>query len=115
MYHAQFVTLPPLEDVHTLFTAATGCACQEEMSWKKWLPLDPDHIFNFMAYIRPCHQKLLMETANQQRDPTAFLRQLLRPFKFNIDFTKGTWTLKKIKELPNTVHKMEGTTVTWSG
>lgn len=115
MSHAQFVVIPPLEEIHTFVTAATGGPCIVDATWRKWLPLDPDCVFAFLPYIRPCHQKLLMETADGVRDPCAFLRQLLRPYGFLIEFYRGRWTLKENKEVAKTVSKKEGTTVTWAG
>jgi hypothetical protein len=56
-----------------------------------------------------------METADGVRDPCAFLRQLLRPYGFLIEFYRGRWTLKENKEVAKTVSKKEGTTVTWAG
>ena len=115
MAHAQFVATPPLEDVEYLFTAATGCALHVEVTWSQWKPIDPDNVFCFLSYIRPCHQKILMETANLLRNPCALLRQLLRPHGFGIEFYRNKWTLKELKEELKTVSKKEGTTIEWDG
>ena len=115
MSHAQFVSVPPIEEVHTFFTAATGCMCTVDASWSKWLPLDPDDIFVFLPYVRQCHQKLLMETADGSRDPCAFMRQLLRPHGLLIEFYRNKWTLIENKEAVKTVMKKEGRIVSWSG
>jgi len=115
MSHAQFIDLPPLEEINNFFTAATGCPCKVDVTWTKWLPLDPDDIFYFVSYIRPCHQKLLMETADGVRDPCAFLRQLLRPYGFRIEFYRNKWTLIDNKVESKTVGKKEGGIITWAG
>lgn len=115
MAHAQFVMVPPIGEVHSFFTAATGCLFHVEVSWQRWLPLDPDSVLSFMAYIRPCHQKLLMETANGDRNACAFLRQLLRPYGFGIEYYRNVWKVKELKGESKTVEKKEGTTVEWGG
>ena len=115
MSHAQFVVTPPVGEVHSLFTAATGCPFHVEVSWSQWKPLDPDSVFCFIPYIRPCHQKILMETGNSSRNPCAFLRQLLRPHGFGIEYYRNKWTLKELKADSKTVGKKEGTVVEWGG
>jgi len=115
MAHAQFVVTPPLEDVNSLFTAATGCPLHVEVTWLHWIPVSPDSVLCFVPYIRPCHQKILMETANNQRNPCAFLRQLLRPHGFVIEYYRNKWTLKELKEELKTVSKKDGAVIEWSG
>ena len=114
--HAQFSEIPPLDEVKTLFTTATGCNFILEVEWKSWLDIDPDDLFEFMPYIRPCHQKLLMDTANgEQKSPCAFLRQLLRPHGYTIHHGRINYSLQEIKEGSKTVDKKVGKTVTWMG
>lgn len=112
--HAQFVEVPPLEHIKEFFKVATGIVFKLGDSWKSWPTLDPDDVLVFMPYIRPCHQKLLMETANG-KNPCAFLRQLLRPYKYTILLHKNTFSLQEIKEELKTVGKKDGATVTWMG
>ena len=115
MTFSQFVEIPPLEDVNSFFTAATGCPFKLDVQWSKWLQLDPDDVLCFVPYIRKCHQKIIIETLNKLRDPCALLRQLLRPYGYCIDFYRKKYTLVEIKEDLKTVGKKEGATVTWSG
>ena len=115
MAHAQFVDIPPLEDIYTFFTAATGCPFMMEAEWTRWLPIDPDDVLCFVSYVRPCHQRIMLETANGDRDPCAFLRQLLRPYGYCIVLYRKRWLLKELKEESKTVVKKEGATVNWAG
>jgi hypothetical protein len=110
MRFAHFVTIPPLEDVKGLFTATTSRPFGIGVSWTTWGTLDPDHILEFQPYIRPCHQRILMETVNDAQSPCAFLRQLLKPHGFNIINRKGEYTLDVLKGKTH-VNKKEGITV----
>jgi hypothetical protein len=56
-----------------------------------------------------------METANGERNACAFLRQLLRPYGFGIEFYQNVWKVKELKDASKTVGKKEGTTVEWGG
>jgi len=114
MHHAQFVALPPLPDIQELFTAATGCPFQINVAWSAWLSIDVDSLFVFQPYIRPCHQKLLMDTINgKYKNVCSFLRQILRPYDFSIIKKKNFYTLVEIKEIVKGVSKKNGTTVIW--
>jgi len=113
MMFAQFKEVPPLEDVKELFTAATGCSFQDDVSWKQWLTVDVDLILCIQAYIRPSHQKILNETAQGDRNACALLRQLLRPHGYCINHCQKIWSLIPIKEESKTVGKKEGGTVVW--
>ena len=114
--HAQFVTVPPFEDVQEFFTAVTGKPFHLLVTWTKWNSVDTDQLYAFRPYIRRCHQKLLKETANGvQKNACSFLRQLLRPYGFCIKLTKKTYTLIEWVEDTKLVGLKEGTTVVWSG
>ena len=116
MMHAQFVELPPLEDIVELYKAATGGKFNLEETWKKWNKVSPDDLYMFLPYIRPCHQKLLKETANgTQKNPCSFLRQLLRPYNYSINYDRKTYSLQEFKEELKTVAKKEGAMVEWKG
>jgi len=56
-----------------------------------------------------------METANGDRNACAFLRQLLRPYGFGIEYYRNVWKVKELKGELKTVEKKEGKTVEWSG
>jgi hypothetical protein len=115
MQHAQFISLPPLNDIQDLFTRATGLPFQTNVSWSLWLPVDIDDILIFRPYIRPCHQKLLMDTINSvQKNACSLLRQLLRPYGFSIIKKKTFYTLVETKENVKGVGKKSGTTVVWT-
>ena len=114
--HAQFTTVPPLEMVQSFFKTATGIPFKLDATWASWLSIEPDDIFEFMSYIRPCHRKLLMETADgNQPNPCSFLRQLLRPHGFGIRLSKKKYIVEELKEDSKTVGKKPGATVVWGG
>ena len=114
MQHAQFISLPPLVDIQELFVKAAGLPFQTNVSWSLWLPVDIDEILIFRPYIRPCHQKLLMDTVNGiQKNACSLLRQLLRPYGFSIIKKKKFYTLVEIKEIVKGVSKKTGTTLQW--
>ena len=116
MAYVQFKAIPPLEDIKELFKAATGCAFQVEMSWARWTPLDPDDVFCFQPYIRPCHVTILLETANGIRNACALLRQLLRPHGYGIVRHQGKelWSLHELKENAKLVGKKAGAVIHWT-
>ena len=115
MQHAQFNILPPLADIQELFVTAIGLPFQTNVSWTQWLPVDIDDILIFKPYIRPCHQKLLMDTINGvQKNACSFLRQLLRPYGFSIVKKKDFYTLVETKENTKLVGKKSGVTVVWT-
>lgn len=112
--HAQFVEVPPIEDVKEFFTAVTGRNFNLLVTWTKWLPIDTDQLYAFRPYIRRCHQKLLKETANgTQKNPCSLLRQLLRPHGYCISLVKKTYTLIEWKEDTKTVGVKEGGLIVW--
>ena len=115
MQHAQFISLPPLADIQELFVKATGLPFQTNVSWSLWLPVDVDEILIFKPYIRPCHQKLLMDTINDDtKNACSLLRQLLRPYSFSIVKKKNFYTLVETKENTKVVGKKSGATVVWT-
>lgn len=114
--HAQFTTVPPLETVEHFFKIVTGIPFKLDATWVSWLTAEPDDVFEFLSYIRPCHRKLLMETADGvQPNPCSFLRQLLRPHGFAIRLSKKRYIVEELKEDSKTVGKKPGTTVVWEG
>lgn len=115
MSFAQFRELPPLCDIHELFMMATGNPFQPETTWSDWKTMDADDILCFQPYIRPSHQKILVETASGVRNPCALLRQLIRPYGFCIETHKTYWVLKEMKLGSTAVNKKVGTTVEWHG
>ena len=102
MRNTQFKTIPPLDDIQKMFCCVTGVKFFVESTWYTFVETsDPDIFLQFMPYIRPSHQKILLDTANgKQKNPCSLLRQLLRPHGFTILFeptsVKGTYCLKKI-------------------
>ena len=72
----------------------------------------------FRDYIRPSHHTLLNAVvAGNTGNPCAFLRQLLRPHKFNIHASDGKWTLCTINSTraPTVVqHKKTEVIVDWN-
>jgi len=115
MHNTQFKEIPPLEDVKEFFTVLTGLqSFHIDATWLKWNPVNPDDIYIFRPYIRKCHQKILLDTANGiQKNPCALLRQLLRPHGFGIKYMKKRYTICEIKEEVKTVGKKRGATVVW--
>jgi len=114
---SQFVEVPPLDMVKELFQITTGLQFRLDVSWTSWKPLDPADLYVFRPYIRKCHQKILMETANGVHpDVCSFLRQLLRPHGFCIKLNKITYVVcEKKEEEAHTVGKRAGATVVWEG
>jgi hypothetical protein len=95
---SQFVQVPPLENIQGLFTAVTGCTFEPLVTWSSWRHQGSDKYSWLEAYIRPCHQKILLETkAGIQKTPCALLRQLLRPYDYHISAKNGIWTLTQGK------------------
>lgn len=90
---AQFVVVPPLSRVASLFKAATGQVLGPDMSWPSWLDVSAAEIEAMRPYIRTCHQKILNETL-AGKCPCAFLRQILRPHGYRIETVKSGWALK---------------------
>jgi len=115
MSFAQFRELPPLCDVCELFVMATGNLFQPEITWSEWKTVDTDDILCFQPYIRPSHQKIILETASGLRNPCALLRQLIRPYGFCIETHKTFWVLKEMKLDSAPVTKKVGATVEWNG
>jgi hypothetical protein len=114
--HAQFVELPPLEDIIELYKTATGGKFHLEETWRTWNIVHPDDLYVFQSYIRPCHRKLLNDTANGiQTTPCSFLRQLLRPYNYSIVYDKNTYSLQEFKAGVKTVVKKDGVVVEWGG
>ena len=111
---AQFTAIPPFDDVRELFTLCTAHAFQLGISWSSWRPVDPNDVLCMQSYFRPCHQKILLETAQGTRSPCALLRQLLRPHGYAIQLSGTLWTLTELKEDIKTVGKKGGTTVVWN-
>ncbi len=115
MQHAQFVDLPPLDDIKELFKKTTNLPFQLNVSWTIWIPADIDDLLVFKPYIRPCHQKLLMDTLyGEQKNACSFLRQLLRPYGYTITKRKNFYTLAEIKEITGVVGKKAGKIISWS-
>jgi len=114
MAFAQFRELPELSDICELFVMTTGNSFQPETTWSEWKTVDVDDILCFQPYIRPSHQKIIMETASGIRNPCALLRQLIRPYGFCIETHKTHWVLKEMKFDSAAVTKKAGTTVEWN-
>jgi hypothetical protein len=90
---AQFVVVPPLSRVRSLFESVTGVKFVPEACWKSWHVVNYDWLYEF---IRPSHQKLLIETIEGvQSTPCSLLRQLLRPHDYRIERTSYGWVLKQ--------------------
>ena len=113
MHHAQFTDLPPFSDIEDLFKKATGLQLSLYTTWRLWKHVDPEDYAIFQPYIRPCHQRILLDTINGvQQSPCSLLRQLLRPYGILIQKTNKQY---KLCEHTNpTVGKKDGTTITWS-
>ena len=112
-HHSQFTEVPPLNDIQELFMKASGLKLSLYTTWLVWKPLDPEDYFVFQPYIRPCHQRILMETINgQQPNPCSFLRQLLRPYGLLIQ--KSNSQYKIVEHTNPTVGKKAGLTIVWS-
>lgn len=93
---AQFVVVPPLNRVGSLFCIVTGCNFAPEVSWRIWPSYDVAELEWLYEYIRPSHQKLLNETVTGvQQTSCSLLRQVLRPHNYRIEKTSYGWTLKQ--------------------
>ena len=115
MAYAQFRELPSLADIKELFVAATGTPFYDEASWSSWNDVDMDLILSFRPYIRPSHQKILLETAQGKRNACSLIRQLLRPHGYCIILYQKVWTMIAERDETKTVGKKEGTVIAWSG
>jgi len=114
MAFAQFRELPLMSDICELFVMATGNPFQPEITWSDWKTVDIEDILSFQPYIRPSHQKIILETASGLRNPCALLRQLIRPYGFCIETHKTHWVLKEMKLDSAAVSKKNGTIVQWN-
>jgi len=113
MHNTQFSELPPISDINDLFLKATGVKLTLYTTWSSWNPVDPEEYFIFQPYIRPCHQRILVETINGvQPNPCAFLRQLLRPYGLHIVKRNNQYKVCVVSE--HTVGKKPGTLLSWS-
>jgi hypothetical protein len=93
---AQFVIVPPIGRIRKLFETATGSKFVNDVCWKSWQPVQATDYEWLYDFIRPSHQKLLVETIECVQDtPCSLLRQLLRPHDFRIERTSYGWTLKE--------------------
>jgi hypothetical protein len=93
---AQFVIVPPLSRIKLLFEKVTSCRFANECVWKSWTPATATDYEWLYEYIRPSHQKLLIETIDGTQDiPCSLLRQLLRHHDYRIERTNYGWTLKE--------------------
>lgn len=109
--HAQFVMVPPFSRIGGLFKKLTDQDIVVEATWKVWKSVELSAYESFRPYIRPSHQRLLDETI-AGKEPTAFLRQLLRPYNYLIEKkpnNKG-WVVKLSR---SGVSVQDGTTITW--
>lgn len=97
--HAQFIVLPALTKITEFFVKATAAQVLESgTEWFSWEPLTAADIEQFRRYIRPSHQALLNAAVAAPTDGVrvcAFLRQLLRPYKYKIEArdSTGSWVL----------------------
>jgi hypothetical protein len=108
---SQFVVIPPLEKVGSLFTASTGQRFIEGVQWGQWVSLHAEAITWLRGYIRPCHQGVLNETI-AGRAPLSLLRQILRPHDYYIDAETGRWSLRHGKPTKQ-VAVREGKMIVW--
>jgi hypothetical protein len=95
---AQFSVVPPLKEIAILFKAVTGLDCDVDVTWSSWSVTDLVEILeDLRPYYRPCHTKILDETASGlYKGPSRLLRQLLRPHGLNIQARNGSWKLVKM-------------------
>jgi hypothetical protein len=113
MHSTQFSELPPISDIGELFLKVTGVKLTLYTTWRTWILVDPEEYFIFQPYIRPCHQRILVETINGvQPNPCAFLRQLLRPYGLHIVKRNNQYKVCELSE--QTVGKKPGTLLSWS-
>ena len=118
---AQIIVLPALTKIQEFFVKATGAPFHTGAEWFTWRPLAADDIEAFRRYIRPSHMALLAAAAAQPTDATricAFLRQLLRPYKFKVEsrvIGRGvsSWVLTSTDTEVTPVGIHEGVTVSW--
>jgi hypothetical protein len=112
---AQFGEVPPIECVSALFAKATGKKLSTDVAWTLWQSLDSTDMEWLFGYIRPCHQKLLIETiSGKQKTPLSLLRQLLRPHNLRIQTETVGWSVQPQKTRTKTVGIMPGVTVIWT-
>lgn len=93
---AQFAVVPIISRIKALFEAATHVKFVKEACWTTWQPVKVSDYEWLYDFIRPSHQKLLIETVEGiQKNPCSLLRQLLRPHDYRIDRTANGWILKE--------------------
>ena len=115
--HAQFVVIPPLEKVKSLFQSITGKEFSPDVCWGNWRFPTPEMYDTIRDYYRPCHSQILRETEEKlQKNPCALLRQLLRPHGYKIVVSgKHIWRLvNTADESPKGVSVRTGKTVVWN-
>jgi hypothetical protein len=116
--HAQFSVIPSGSKVASFFLLLTGQSMVPGAIWYSWNNVDNAAFELFRDYIRPSHHALLNAViSGDAANPCAFLRQLLRPHKFNIHASDGHWTLCTINSNrpPKVVqHKKTDVTVEWT-
>jgi hypothetical protein len=114
---AQFVVVPAIDRIRRLFELATGAKFTNDACWKSWTPIQTAEYEWLYDFIRPCHQKLLIETVEGvQENPCSLIRQLLRPHEYRIERTPYGWVLKegrKAMESGQTISVRKGI-MTWS-
>jgi hypothetical protein len=110
---AQFSVIPSRHRVEEVFSQATGLKLVEGAIWTQWHDICGSDLSTLKSYIRPCHQRILMETmAGQQSTPCALLRQLLRPHGWRIHSKRGHFILEKEQEGKGVVLRA-GKTLIW--
>lgn len=116
--HAQFSVIPSGSKVASFFLLLTGQSMVPGAIWYSWNNVDNAAFELFRDYIRPSHHALLNAViSGDAANPCAFLRQLLRPHKFNIHASDGKWTLCTISSNrpPKVVqHRKTDVTVEWT-
>lgn len=101
---SQFSIVPPLKQIAIFFKQVTGTECEVDATWTAWTAWTACTVFtqvdileDFRPYYRPCHTKILDETASGlYKDPSRLLRQLLRPHGLTLQYRNKVWTLMKI-------------------
>lgn len=97
--HAQFIVVPTLSKVSTIFKEATGKPLTSNVTWKSWNTLSKETYDDIEEYIRPCHRGILEGTIDGTHNtPCALMRQLIRPYGMRIDYRNKTWTLRDSDE-----------------
>ncbi len=115
--HAQFVVIPPLEKVKSLFQYSTGKELTPDVCWGNWKFPTTELYDLIRPYYRPCHSQILQETEEKiQKSPCALLRQLLRPHGYKIVASgKNTWKLvNSLDDSPKGIIVRSGKTVVWN-